>query len=52
MTRDEAATELPALAEGLRKLAYSKRTWLETFGDGKGKRPEWEIEIRRAELHT
>lgn len=52
MTRDEAAQQLPVLADGLRKLAYSKRTWLHDHGEGKAKRPDWEIEIRRSELDT
>ena len=37
------------MAEELDKLVWSKATWLTEFRDGRGKRPEFEIETKRRE---
>lgn len=48
MQSDERFTHAE-MAEELEKLLWSKATWLADFEDGKVKRPDWEIEIRRRE---
>lgn len=38
------------MAEEIEKLVWSKATWLAECSEGKGKRGDWEIEIRRREM--
>lgn len=38
------------MADEMEKLVWSKQTWLETFGSGKGARPQHEIETKQREL--
>lgn len=46
-------TRSPAeMAEEIEKLAWSKRTWLSDFADGRNKRPDHEITVKRLELEV
>lgn len=45
MTRSFAA-----LAESFEAQARAKRVWLETFSEGRNKRPDHEIENKREEM--
>lgn len=38
------------MAAELEKLVQAKATWLASFGDGRHKRPDFELDIRRREL--
>jgi hypothetical protein len=40
------------MVEEIGKLAWSKRTWLDTFSSGSNRRPDHEIEVKRRELEA
>jgi hypothetical protein len=46
----EFAEELAGLAEFHAGLARGKAVWLENFSDGRNKRPDWEIHVKRDQL--
>lgn len=50
MNKGEFAEELAALAEFHAGLIKGKKTWLENFSDGRNKRPDWEIHVKRDQL--
>lgn len=38
------------MADEIDRMIFSKSTWLSDFGQGRNKRPDWEIEIKQREL--